>query len=316
MSYNPATAPQEPKKDYRKLIYGLFIVALAGTWGYIIYDKSKSTETTQQLQAQVTTVDSSNGQLQEEFNETLARLDSLTGSHIKLQGALEQKNKEIQKLKSNISGILRKKNATAAELADAKKMIDELNGKVQYLYAEIEKLKGEKLQLTASNQQLTTEKSQLQDTLVKAVVLKENITDIASTLHASDINIEAIKLRSNGREKETTTAKRADLMRITFDLDANRITPSGTKDLFVCVTGPDGNAISNGGIISTREEGDKKYTSKVTVNYKQGKLQPVNIDWKNPNGKYQPGDYRVQIYENGFKIGESTIALRKGGLFS
>ena len=47
MSYNQTTdiSPQSqaPKRDNRKLIYGLFILALAITWGYIVYDKSKST---------------------------------------------------------------------------------------------------------------------------------------------------------------------------------------------------------------------------------------------------------------------------------
>jgi hypothetical protein len=33
-----------PQKDNRTIIYGVLIAALLGTWGYIIYDKSKTTD--------------------------------------------------------------------------------------------------------------------------------------------------------------------------------------------------------------------------------------------------------------------------------
>ena len=49
-----------------------------------------------------------------------------------------------------------------------------------------------------------------------------------------------------------------------FDLDENRIAPSGDKELFICVTGPDGKLITippTSGTFPSRDEGDKQYTS-------------------------------------------------------
>ena len=43
-SSTSANQPAEQPKDNRKLIYGILIAALVGTWGYIIYDKNKSGE--------------------------------------------------------------------------------------------------------------------------------------------------------------------------------------------------------------------------------------------------------------------------------
>ncbi|HCL05459.1 MAG TPA: hypothetical protein DHW64_05630, partial [Chitinophagaceae bacterium] len=93
------------------------------------------------------------------------------------------------------------------------------------------------------------------------------------------------------------------------------IAPSGSKDIYVCVTAPDGKVISEGTKFVTREEGEKTYTSKVTVNYEQGKITPVSFDWKQAD-KYQTGNYKIEIYNNGFKIGEGVKTLKKGGLFS
>jgi len=47
----------------------------------------------------------------------------------------------------------------------------------------------------------------------------------------------------NGKEKVTTTAKRVNKLLITFDVN-NRIAQSGTTDVYVCITGPDGKDIT------------------------------------------------------------------------
>ncbi len=331
MSYTDTTTSgagdQSPQqKDNRKLIYGVLIAALVGTWGYIIYDKSQTREKVTILQTQISNVDSARNAIQQEFLAVSAKADSLTQNNVQLQGDLADKNAAIQKLKSNISGILKKKNASDAELAQAKQMIGELNGKIDGLFAEIDKLKGENQQLTTANQQLNTEKTQLaadkqsleqnlSSTKTEKKQLEDKV-DVASTLHASSIGVAAIKVSGNGKEKETTTAKRANLIRVGFMLDENRVTPSGNKDLFVVVTGPDGKVIgSDGSTFNTREEGSKAYTSKVSVNYEQGKAQPVSFNC-GQNEKYKEGDYKIEIYNNGFKIGQGVKTLKKGGLFS
>ncbi len=320
MSYPQATnpSPQPAPKDNRKIIYGVLVAALIGTWGYIFYDKSQTRETVTQLQTKIGNVDSARTAIQQEFVSVSAKADSLTQNNIQLQGALADKGSEIQKLKSNISSILKKKNASEAELSQAKQMIGELNGKVDGLFAEIEKLKGENQQLTTEKTQLTADKQSLEENLNSTKTEKkvlEDKVDVASTLHASNIGITALKVSSSGKEKETTTAKRASIMRISFTLDPNRVSPTGTKDIYVCVTAPDGKIITEGSSFNTRDEGDKSYTSKVSVNYEQGKIIPVSFDWKQ-NDKYQIGDYKIEIYNNGFKIGEGVKTLKKGGLFS
>jgi peptidoglycan hydrolase CwlO-like protein len=331
MSYSqyPSSAPeQQPSAPVKssnssnKIVVIALAAALLLSIGYIIYDKSKSKELYAQLQTQFTNVDSARNELQTDFNEASKKLDELNGANISLQGQLAEKNSEIEKKKSEIASILRKKNATAAELSRAKSMIAELNGQIQELVAQVEQLKQENQTLTTANTQLTTErdnlqteKQHIQESLVATETAKKSVEDVASTLHASNINIAAINQKGSGKEVSTTTAKRADLMRIAFDIDENRIAPSGTKEVYVIVTAPDGKVITNGESFTTREEGDRKFTSKVTVNYEQGKRIPVSFDWKQGD-KYQTGEYRIEIYNNGFKIGEGRKALKKGGLFS
>ena len=328
MSYQPqysAANPQKPeKKDNRNLIYGILIAALLGTWGYIIWDKGQARETINQLQTEYANVDSARNAIQIEYNDALARLDSATGTNTQLQGALAERQAEIENLRKEISRITSNRNASSSELARAKALIKQLNGKIDDMYVEIQKLKGENQTLTATNQQLNadkeklnTEKTQMAENLTNTEASRRTVEDLASTLHASNMGITPINVKNSGKEKETDKAKRADLLRISFELDPNRVAPSGTKQLFVVVIAPDGNPVTiagDSGTFDTRDGGKKAYTNKVMVPYEQGKKASVSFDWKQ-EGLFQLGDYIIEVYHNGFKIGEGKRNLRKGGLF-
>jgi len=320
----PSAAPQtpEPKKDNRGLIYGVLIAALLGTWGYIIFDKSKTKEMIQQKDVQYAQLDSSKNTVQKEYEDALLRLDAMTSSNSHLDSLVKTKDAEMAALKGRIKGLVGKQNATAADLAEARKLIGELNGKVDGYLKQIEQLQAENQQLTTDKAQLTTQKAELETNLSNTAAEKkaaEDKVDVGSTLHASNFQIAAINVKNNGKEKSTTTAKRADKFRVSFDLDENRITPTGSKDLYVLVTDPAGKVISeqglNSGSFTTRQDGEKQFTNKVSVDYTQGQRKNVSFDLKNAD-KYVPGNYKVEVYQNGFKIGDGGVTLKKGGLFS
>ena len=313
-----STTDDSNQTDRRKLWYGVLIALLLGTWGYIIYDKSKTKETIAQRDTQIVTVNAEKDSIQLAFNSASSKLDSLQTSNTKFQGALAEQNDKISKLKSDISSVLNKKNATDAELKRAKDEIGQLKTEIEGYSAEIERLKGENKVLTSANAQLNTQKDSLnaatktlQQNLSNTEAAKRNVEDLASTLHASNITIAAIEKKSSGKEVLTTKAKKADLLRCTFDLDENMVSPSGVKQIYICVTGPDGKAITDGSTFVSREEGAKVYTIRVDSTYEQGKRKQIKADWKNTTGKYPVGDYKISIFNNGFKIGEGIKTLKK-----
>ena len=323
MSYEQVTPEKQPQRDNRNLIYGVLLAALLGTWGYIIYDKSKSSEKIDQLQTQYINVDSNRNEVQQLYNSSLQRLDSLTGTNQQLTEKLEsqedERTKEIDRLKGEIKSILSKKNATAAELATAKLKINELNTSISSYVAEIAQLKGENQQLVVRNEQITTEKQVVEKNLEATETAKKQLEDLGSTLHASGISVIPINEKSSGKERETNTAKRVDKLRIVFNVDENRIASTGEKEIYVCMYGPDGQPISipayGSGSFNTRDEGQKFFTNKINVAYEQGKKSAVSFDWRQDQS-FVAGDYKVEVYHNGFKIGESITKLKKGGLFS
>lgn len=328
MSYEnfPESQPEGEKakaksNSGRNILTALLIIALLGTWGYIIFDKNKTRQEKQDLTTQIVNSDSAKNELQRELDDAALRLDALKTSNVKADSLLKTKDKDIEALQARVRSIIHDKNATASQLAEAKRLIAQLKGNIETYTAQIDSLTVANTQLTETNRVVTQQRDVAQknyDSANTVIKQKEDVIDVGSTLHASDFIIEGVKEKKSGKEKVTTTAKRVDKLKMTFTLDENRITQSGTKDIFVCITAPDGTPVSvealGSGTFTTRDGVQKAFTKKIQVNYVQGQKQPVTVEWSQ-NSKFQTGAYKIEIYNNGFKIGEGARTLKKGGLF-
>lgn len=318
-SANPSNEPQ--KRDSKNLIIGVLAVAILATWGYFLWDKNNNDQKMTQLQSQYVAVDSSKNELQKSFDAALTRLDSLTGYNNEIEGKLTDRNSEISKLKGQINGILKKQKLTDAEKRKAQSLITELNDKIANLEQEVVRLTQENQTLTTEKEAVTVERDQFRaqkDTLETVKKGLEEKVDVASTLNAYGITITPINEKSSGKEKVTSTAKRVDKLVIAFDVD-NRIAPAGSTDVYVSITDPDGKPVTvealGSGTFTSRDEGEKTFTAKVPVEIETGKKKHVEFAWRQ-NSDFKRGDYKIEIYHNGYKIGESVRTLKKGGLFS
>ena len=311
--------PQLPERNNSKnIIIGVLGAIVLGLGGYMVVDKNKSTETIHQQESQIVKVTDEKSNLQTSFDVSLARLDSMATVNTSLNKKLEEKQSDIAKQKSEIRSILNKKNATASELGRAKTLIASLNDKISAYEQDIARLTQENQTLTQEKVVLTQEKEKVTQDLTAVTEVKLNLekeVDVASTLNASNIVITPLKVKGNGKEKVSTSAKRVDKILVNFDV-TNRIAHPGSTDVYVIVIGPDGKPVSNGAeTFTTREEGDKSYTAKLPVEIETAKKKNVEFAFA-PGTAFQQGSYKIMIYQNGFLIGEGIQELKKGGLFS
>ena len=309
------------KNNLRAIFTGVLVVALLGTWGYIIYDKNKTKETLDQKETVLATTSSQRDELQKELEDAAMRYDMLKSSNSKLDSTITAKDRDIQEKRTRIQTLLNKTNATESELSEARRLIASLNGDLEGYKNQIEILQGEKIQLTQEKRVVTQQRDIARKDFDSATVViksKEDMLNVGSTLLASNFNIVPINEKGS-KEKVTSTAKRVDKLRISFDLNQNMIAESGKKEIYVCITAPDGTPVAvealGSGTFSTRDGQQKFYTQKLDVNYQQNKKQTVTFDWKQ-NTDFSSGNYKIEVFNNGFKVGEATRPLKKGGLFS
>jgi predicted nuclease with TOPRIM domain len=306
----------QPKKDNKPAIIILLLIALVGSWIYFLYARNESNAVITEKDAQYASLDSSKNAVQKEYDDAMVRLQELTASNNGLDSLVKTKDSELSILKGKFKSLVGKQNATSKDLAEARKLVGELNGRIDEYIQEINRLQAENQQLTIDKQNLTTENKTLNTNLNNTELARkeaENKVDVGSTLHASGFNIVAINIRNSGKEKSTASAKRADKLRISFNLDENRIATSGTKQLFIIAKDPTGKVIAEealaSGKINTRQDGQIEYTTKIDAEYKQGEAKGINFDLTQGD-KYIKGNYSIIVYQNGFKIGEGVAILK------
>lgn len=312
MSQNQTSPQGAPGKKNSSIIYWVVILILLAGCLYLFMSKNKMAEENAQnekkMQSQIDSVKTDRASLQADFDAASAKIDQLVSQNTKLDSALQNDKEQMAKLQSQIRSILSNKNATAAELKKAREMISSLTDKSKEYEARIAELEKENTKLTGENKTLTVERDSV---TTKNIALKK----IGSVLHASNIRMEPIHKRKNGKEKETTKAKKVDIMRIKFDIDENRIAESGNKQVYLRITGPDGKVLSNtanaSGMITSAEGGGQiSYSVMKDIALTQGqKVNDVDVDW-HQDGDYARGTYNIEIYNDGYKIGNGSVELK------
>ncbi|MEO6830755.1 MAG: hypothetical protein ABI378_00920 [Chitinophagaceae bacterium] len=299
---NPAPVGP-PKKNFTWVFLGI-IALLLGTNVYLYMNKNKIAGEKQDAIVTRDSVITSRDELNTEYQAAITRLDQLNTTNNQLSNEIKDKDGALQKMRSELQGIMSKEKRTAADDKKAHQLIAQLNDKVASYESRISELEGQNKQLTTDKQALTSENSNLSGKV-----------KLGAVLHASNIRLEAINLRRHGtKESETSKARKADLLRITFDIDENRIAESGAKEIFLRITAPDGRLLSNaayGSGITSLDDGQQlSYTlSKQITLVTNTPVKDISIDWKQ-DSEFEKGTYVIDLYNSGLRIGGGSVALR------
>ena len=315
------SALEKSSSKNKNLIIIALVLLLLASGGYWYYDYTENKKLVTNKNSQIESITAQKSELQANFDASLAKLENLQNENTAIQSKLTAQNTTIIKSKEEIRVLLHKKDISESDLAKAKKMIAALNTTINNMQTEVARLTQENKILGEEKVKLSSENANLANQLNFSNLQNEELEqkiDVASTLNASNINIRPIKVKKSGKEKSTAIAKRTDKLLVSFDV-ANRIIKPGSTDVYVLVIGPDGIAVSaedkSSGVFDTRDEGAKNFTAKLPVELETSKTKNVTFTFTQPN-EFVEGDYKIEIYQNGFLIGEGVKSLKKGGLFS
>ncbi len=173
--------------------------------------------------------------------------------------------------------------------------IDSLNRRNQILMAENIEVKEQVRQVESQNIQLTQEKQRLEQNLQRAAQLE------ASNLVAVGVN---------NRDRETSAANRATMIRINFTLNRNITARRGAKNIYVRIMRPDQLLLSKSpDHLFQFEDLRIQYSAMREVNYEGNEL-PVAIYWDNEGKPFMAGRYTIDVFADGNNIGTTTLELR------
>jgi chaperonin cofactor prefoldin len=305
-------------KESRTLLI-LLSAGLVCTWAYHLYDKTKYRGGQRQpvaIQDTASATKNIRDSLQTLYNSALSemdiRLDSTQTNADSLKTQIEINLGEISRLKTEINSILKNGNATRGDFKLAQVKITELNQKMEELKTQNISMEEERKRLTVQLDEINGNIKNMEQTAVKLIeenkALAEKI-NLASLFVPSELKLSAVATK-NDKELETASAKKAEKFVLSFKVQ-NNVSDYNNAEVIVVIVQPDGKVLSNevwnSNIFDTKYEGRKNFTVQLKFDYQKGEAKPLLFSLNADT--YLKGKYTMQLYQNGFKIGQTVKTL-------
>ena len=233
-----------------------------------------------------------------QYNEMMTQInnDSLIN-----QLAIEQ-----QRSDSLLRELQRTKADDAREIIRLKKELATLRQVLRDYIMQIDSLGRENEALRADTSNLRQQNQQAQASITDLASKNEQLSDkvaIASQLDATAISATA----RNKRGKECHKVKDAKKFAINFTISRNVTTQTGMRTLYLRITTPTGETLTQGGTFEF-ENRQLPYSIRKDIEY-TGQEQAVSVYW-DITQTLSSGEYRIDIFADGQVIGQTRLTLK------
>jgi hypothetical protein len=308
----------EDKKNrkYRLIIIfqtvlNILLMMLLGffTFNYFKTDKKLAFKEVELFQS-----DSARAELETVLNETALELTEYKGKNAELDQFLKEKNDSLQLFAERIEKILRSGNLTKQELEKAQDELDLLRYYKRKYIGQIDSLNTVIFALNTENKTLKTDidkQKRKNENLNMDISRLSNKVAIGAKLNAENIFVTGVKLRTNGKEKETIRVSQLEQLKLTFKLNENYVSDQGKKEIFLKIVGSDGATVYNqaaGSGTFQYQNDESLYSAKKMIEFKS-EAQMVSIYW-DKGSPFAKGNYKAELYCEGFKIGVTEFELK------
>lgn len=310
----------EQKKSNR-VFFIILILALLVVNGLILFSSLKNKREKQQLSADLAISDSLRNDFQMRYEDALVELEDVKGQNAEKDEQIEEYITQLKESKRKIDRQLAARNLSNKEKAELTKQLDNAKAEISALMAEkdaflqqIGQLKEENVVLTQNLEVKISEVKNLTEENTDLKDEKDSLYNIGSILKASNISFSTIKVKRNNKERKTTRAKKVDKISVCFDLDPNKISPSGKKNITMKIVSPSGatlfsRAQGSGSFENMESAKSESFTKSFAVDYVKGELKNYCTRWEQADG-FEKGNYGVELFQSGYLIGQGGFVLK------
>lgn len=287
----------QQKSSSTGVIVFLLIVLIisAGVLGYLYYDQVKEKEK----------ISNEKAHLIKEFNDLSIEFEQLKSENDTINDKLIQRQLEINQLVGEINRI---KNTNAQIIRQYKKELNTLREIMKSYIVQIDSLNTKNQLLQAENIEVKEQMKQIKTELDKEREIKDNLfekVEVGSKLTAKDMV--AISLNEKGKEKDRIS--KIARIRMCFTIRENPIAEPGPRTVYMRIARPDDLILADSeDDLFEFEDKMIVYSAKRDIEYENQDLD-VCIYWQN-NGMLIPGNYEVNLFTDGYKIGSTFLTLR------
>ncbi len=309
------------------------IIALIGLNGYQWFSNSQLKTQNIRQETELVELEKVQAELEQDYTAALEGLEDMRSDNNELNSLIESQKVELKSQKDKINNLI----WTKRELTKAKDEIANMNSQAAQYVAELAKLRDENTNLMASNTQLKQQNSSLNTQYLNEQTAKKEIeaaravlavekerlskknevldtkVDMANAIKINFMKVQGYQLKDNGKKKKKSRAKNINLIEVCFTTETNLVTPSGPKEFQIRLIDPVGETVARedmgSGVLTNKLDNTQvRYTSTGIIDYNNEDTEGC-ILWK-VNDRLPKGMYDVEIYNNGFKVGNGNYKMK------
>ena len=145
--------------------------------------------------------------------------------------------------------------------------------------------------------------------LIKQNKVLEEVVSKGSVLKIEDIEVEAIKYKSTGKEASTKYAKKTQKLSICFNISANQIAKAELKQAYIQILKPDGSILHGmEDIFIVVEDEQILCTTETEFNYKNIQMSHC-LEWERLD-VLESGFYTLIIFLEGKNLNNQYLSLK------
>ena len=254
-----------------------------------------------------------NETLKENLQSILSQYDSLEIDNDSMLDSVNRQKARIQGLLDEVETLQNQKKRDWGKIYKLKKETETLREIMRGYIHTIDSLntenKGLKSVIKDKDNQIIEIGKDRDNIKDKNEKLNETVA-LGSVLQTSGIVANAIKIKSSGKQVETSRANKAMMIKACFTILENKIAKAENKEIFMRIISPGGTELSNAESIRFEMDGGREGIASVKrkVNY-QNKNMDLCIYYEFETA-LEAGTYIVEIYAEGHQIGKSSFALK------
>jgi hypothetical protein len=284
-----------------KAVIAILAVLLVGSLVYIF----KMTSDAKALQTELTTTTSEKEAVMKDLEALKTRYDAAIAENTSMSDELIAEREKIV----NLMADLKKSKGDVASMSKYKSQYFALESKMKTLMAENEVLKQDNAKLTVERDSTITvlgESRKYNEVLVGQNEELSKTVEIAQKLSVSNLKTAAYKLRSSGKQIATEKARKADVLKISFTINENKVAKQGDKTYYVQVIDSKNNVL---GEKKTASFGSNSltYSFTSTVNYEN---KSVDVTQDLPGKDFEKGTYFVNVFDKSELVSKSSFSLK------
>lgn len=306
LDYKDDYDTQEPSshEDMQKKLkgYRIIIISLVAVLGLLTFQHFRVTsDIKEEFRIERDTLNSQIGGLIAEIDNINLRNDSVSNE---LRGHIAL---ERDRADSLLTRLKKERNINREKLRKYEKELGTLRTIMRRYVHQIDSLNTLNKKLADEN--ITIRQKAASET-TRANIAEERAQEMANKIKLGSI----VKARNvalgayNTGGSNVTRASRASKFRTDLTLTANELTIPGKRNVYVRIISPDGAVLSGGAECIMEFEGDMiSYSAEREVDYDNKDLD-VSVFFNYED--ITSGVYKVEIYMDGYLIGETELALR------